>query len=98
MGLAENKLIDGRTVAVEYHWADGSPERLQAPKIAWVAPAAGHSDNDVLLKAKPTVDLSARTISMGKLHHAITGTGAVAIAMAAAVPGTVDTRPRENPW
>ncbi len=29
-GLAENGLIDGRTVAVEYHWAEGNPERLQA--------------------------------------------------------------------
>src|SRR5512142_3345689 len=29
-GLAERGLIDGRTVAVEYHWADGKPERLQA--------------------------------------------------------------------
>ena len=29
-GLAENKLIDGRTVAVEYLYADGKPERLQA--------------------------------------------------------------------
>jgi len=28
-GLAEYKLIDGRTVAVEYHWADGKPERLR---------------------------------------------------------------------
>lgn len=29
-GLAENKLIDGRTVVVEYHYADGKPERLEA--------------------------------------------------------------------
>ena len=29
-GLVEHKLIDGRTVAVEYHWADGKPERLHA--------------------------------------------------------------------
>ncbi len=29
-GLAEHELIDGRTVAIEYHWADGKPERLHA--------------------------------------------------------------------
>jgi len=67
-------------------------ERLHAPKIAWVAPAARLSNDDAQLEAKPTIDLNVRTVSMGKLHHAITGTGAVAIAMAAAVPGTVVER------
>src|SRR5262249_49803429 len=36
-----------------------------------------------------SVDLLARIISMGKLHHAMTGTGGVAIAAAAAIPGTL---------
>ena len=70
---------------------EASRERLHAPKIAWVAPAAELS-NDVRLETKRTIDLRARTLSMGKLHHAMTGTGAVAIAMAAAVPGTVVER------
>src|SRR6185437_5371056 len=44
-GLAENRLVDGRTVAVEYHWADGKPERLQA-----LARALGaRSDLDVIV-------------------------------------------------
>lgn len=44
-GLAENKLIDGRTVAVEYHYADGKPERLKA-----LAQALGaRSDMDVIV-------------------------------------------------
>jgi hypothetical protein len=38
------------------------------------------------------IDLCARIFSMGKLHHAMTGTGAVAIAVAAAIPGTVVAR------
>ena len=38
------------------------------------------------------IDLCARILSMGKLHHAMTGTGAVAIAVAAAIPGTVVAR------
>ena len=38
------------------------------------------------------IDLLARIFSMGALHHAMTGTGAVAIAAAAAIPGTVVSR------
>lgn len=44
-GLAERGLIDGRTVAVEYHWADGKPERLQALAQA----LGGRSDIDVIV-------------------------------------------------
>jgi hypothetical protein len=69
---------------------EASRERLHAPKIAWVA----RSDDSPYSEKgmKQATDLAARTLSMGKLHHAITGTGAVAIAMAAAVPGTVVER------
>jgi 2-methylaconitate cis-trans-isomerase PrpF len=35
------------------------------------------------------LDVIARMISMGKLHHAIPGTGAIAVAVAAALPGTL---------
>jgi putative ABC transport system substrate-binding protein len=45
-GLAENGLIEGRTVAVEYHWADGDPERLQALAKALAARAG---DLDVIV-------------------------------------------------
>jgi 2-methylaconitate isomerase len=38
------------------------------------------------------IDLCARIFSMGRLHHAMTGTGAVAIAVAAAIRGTVVSR------
>lgn len=71
---------------------EASRERLQSPKIAWVAPAAGLSKSDVRLGTKRTIDLRARTLSVGKLHHAIPGAAAVAIAMAAAVPGTIVER------
>ena len=66
---------------------EASRERLHAPKIAWVARSANSPNGEKGMKQ--ATDLYARTLSMGKLHHAITGTGAVAIAMAAAVPGTV---------
>jgi 2-methylaconitate cis-trans-isomerase PrpF len=35
------------------------------------------------------IDLNARIVSMGKLHHAMTGTGAIALGVAAATPGTL---------
>jgi 2-methylaconitate isomerase len=35
------------------------------------------------------IDMAARIMSMGKLHHAMTGTGAIAIAVASAIPGTI---------
>jgi len=69
---------------------EASRERLHAPKIAWVARSANSPDGET--GRKQATDLYARTLSMGKLHHAMTGTGAVAIAMAAAVPSTVVER------
>ena len=39
--------------------------------------------------SRVTIHLTARIFSMGQLHHAMTGTGAVALAAAAAIPGTV---------
>jgi probable AcnD-accessory protein PrpF len=50
--------------------------------LAYVASNGKHVDGG-------SVDINARILSMGKLHHAMTGTGAVALAVAAAIPGTV---------
>lgn len=61
----------------------------QSPKIAFVsAPQAYATSSGRSVRTKD-VDVVARTFSMGKLHHAMTGTGTVALAAAAAVPGTV---------
>ena len=63
--------------------------RPLTPKIAFV----GSPKDYVSSSGKPVlaadIDLLARAISMGKLHHAMMGTASVAIATAAAVPGTV---------
>jgi 2-methylaconitate isomerase len=68
---------------------EASTKRLHTPKIAFVAPARDY----VAASGKPVsaqdIDLIARIVSMGKLHHAMTGTGAVGIAVAAAIKGTV---------
>ncbi|WP_232477763.1 2-methylaconitate cis-trans isomerase PrpF [Caballeronia calidae] len=66
--------------------------RPHTPKLAFVAKPASY----VASSGKPidadTLDINARIFSMGKLHHAMTGTGAVAIAVAAVIPGTVVNR------
>ncbi|AVS74475.1 2-methylaconitate cis-trans isomerase PrpF [Paracidovorax cattleyae] len=63
--------------------------RQHTPKIAFVAPPADY----VASSGKPVqageVDLLVRALSMGRLHHAMMGTAAVAIGAAAAVPGTL---------
>jgi len=66
-----------------------SSERPHAPKLCFVARPAPYVASDGRLVLAHSIDLVARVFSMGKLHHAMTGTGAVAIAVAAAIPGTV---------
>jgi probable AcnD-accessory protein PrpF len=63
--------------------------RQHTPKIAFVAPPVDHvSSSGKTIKASE-VDLLVRALSMGKLHHAMMGTAAVAIGTAAAIPGTL---------
>ncbi|MEN5147065.1 2-methylaconitate cis-trans isomerase PrpF [Brevundimonas diminuta] len=70
-----------------------SPEeaarRQHTPKIAFVAPPADHVTSSGKAVAAGEIDLLVRALSMGRLHHAMMGTAAVAIGAAAAVPGTV---------
>ncbi|WP_373742256.1 2-methylaconitate cis-trans isomerase PrpF [Neisseria sp.] len=63
--------------------------RAHTPKIAWVAPPAEYVASSGKTVQKEDVDLLVRAMSMGKLHHAMMGTASVAIATAAAVPGTL---------
>lgn len=63
--------------------------RQHTPKIAWVAPPAEYVASSGKRVGAADVDLLARAMSMGKLHHAMMGTASVAIATAAAVPGTL---------
>jgi 2-methylaconitate isomerase len=64
-------------------------QRQHTPKVAFVAPPRGYTPASGKPVAEGDVDLVARIMSMGRLHHAMTGTGAVAIAVAAAIPGTL---------
>ena len=63
--------------------------RQHTPKIAFVAPPADHATSSGKTVAASEIDLLVRALSMGKLHHAMMGTAAVAIGAAAAVPGTL---------
>lgn len=68
---------------------DGARTRQHTPKIAFVAPPADYRSSAGKLVAASDVDVLARALSMGKLHHAMMATCAVAIATAASVPGTL---------
>ncbi|AVS90844.1 2-methylaconitate cis-trans isomerase PrpF [Paracidovorax avenae] len=63
--------------------------RQHTPKIAFVAPPAGYVASSGKAVEAADIDLLARALSMGRLHHAMMGTAAVALGVAAAVPGTV---------
>ncbi|MFI5001285.1 MAG: 2-methylaconitate cis-trans isomerase PrpF [Reyranellales bacterium] len=72
--------------------AEATASRQSTPKIAFVAKPASYTASDGKAVDAKSIDLLARIFSMGVLHHAMTGTGAVAIAAAAAIPGTVVSR------
>ena len=78
--------------------AEASTKRPHTPKVAFVAKPADYTASDGKKVAAGEIDLLARIVSMGRLHHAMTGTGGVAIAVAAAIPGTLVQKlaPRAN--
>lgn len=68
---------------------DEAAARQHTPKIAFVAPPADYVSSSGKTVNASDIDVLVRAMSMGKLHHAMMGTAAVAIATAAAVPGTL---------
>ncbi|NCT67468.1 MAG: 2-methylaconitate cis-trans isomerase PrpF [Rhodanobacteraceae bacterium] len=63
--------------------------RQHTPKVAFVAPAQSYVASSGKAIDAADIDLNVRALSMGKLHHAMMGTCAVAIGTAAAIPGTL---------
>ena len=63
--------------------------RQHTPKIAFVAAPAEYVASSGKRISADDVDVLVRAMSMGKLHHAMMGTAAVAIGTAAAIPGTL---------
>lgn len=68
---------------------DEAASRQHTPKVAFVARPADYVASSGKSVEAADVDLLVRALSMGKLHHAMMGTAAVAIGAAAAVPGTL---------
>ena len=85
---AHGAVAMGAAESVEY----AMTKRQHTPKIAFFAEAADYTTSDGKEIRGEDIDILARILSMGKLHHAMTGTGAVAIAAAAAIPGTIVSR------
>jgi len=63
--------------------------RPSIPKLAFVSKAQSYLDTQQSEVVANEIDLCARIFSMGKLHHAFTGTGAIATAVAANIPETI---------
>ena len=64
-------------------------KRQHTPKIAFVSKPKAYTSSSGKDIQTTDVDLLVRALSMGKLHHAMMGTAAVAIGTAAAIPGTL---------
>ena len=71
---------------------EATASRPATPKLAFVSAPRAYVAADGRRVEAQSIDLNVRILSMGRLHHAMTGTGAVAIAAAAAIPGTVVRR------
>lgn len=68
---------------------DEAASRQHTPKVAFVAKPASYQASSGKQIEAGSIDLLVRALSMGKLHHAMMGTAAVAIGTAAAIPGTL---------
>jgi|TARA_B110000971_G_scaffold168376_1_gene172729 probable AcnD-accessory protein PrpF len=63
--------------------------RQHTPKVAFIGKPAAYTSSSGKQISTSDIDLCVRALSMGKLHHAMMGTAAVAIGTAAAIPGTL---------
>jgi len=68
---------------------EASQWRPHTPKLAFLSKPQSYTTSAGKPIDANSIDLLARIFSMGQLHHAMTGSGAVAIAVAAAIPGTL---------
>ncbi|MFT5312750.1 MAG: putative AcnD-accessory protein PrpF [Paraglaciecola sp.] len=68
---------------------DEAAQRQHTPKVAFLSPPADYISSSGKAIPAADIDLNVRALSMGKLHHAMMGTAAVAIGTAAAIPGTL---------
>lgn len=89
LALFENIRAHGAVKMGLIKHIDEAAARQHTPKVAFVAPSVDYVSSSGKLIKSTEIDLLVRAMSMGKLHHAMMGTAAVAIGAAAAVPGTL---------
>jgi 2-methylaconitate isomerase len=68
---------------------DQAASRQHTPKVAFVSPSRSYTSSSGKQISEDMIEINVRALSMGLLHHAMMGTAAVAIATAAAIPGTL---------
>ena len=85
---AQGAVAMGLAASVE----EATAIRRHTPKLAFIAPPAAYISSSGKKIDAGSIDMLARILSMGALHHAMTGTGGVAIGVAAAIPGTLVQR------
>ena len=71
---------------------EATKSRPATPRLAFLAPPCAYTASSGRQIGEADIDLLARFLSMGALHHALPGTGAVGLAVAAALPGTLAHR------
>jgi len=78
---------------------DATRNRPATPKLAFIAPPAAYTASSGKAVTAAMVDLNVRMLSMGALHHALPGTGAITMGVAGALPGTLVHRiARASGW
>lgn len=71
---------------------EATARRPATPKLAFLALPRRYAASDGRIVEAQSIDLLVRIFSFGQLHHAMTGTGAVALGAAVAIPGTLAAR------
>ncbi|ABE54951.1 methylitaconate delta2-delta3-isomerase [Shewanella denitrificans OS217] len=89
LGLFETIRAHGAVKMGLIKHIDEAQNRQHTPKVAFVAAPLDYQASSGKRVKATEVDLLVRAMSMGKLHHAMMGTAAVAIGTAAAIPGTL---------
>jgi 2-methylaconitate isomerase len=89
LGLFETIRAHGAVKMGLIKHIDEAQNRQHTPKVAFVAAPLDYQASSGKRVEATEVDLLVRAMSMGKLHHAMMGTAAVAIGTAAAIPGTL---------
>jgi probable AcnD-accessory protein PrpF len=97
--LHRDKALLARLEAIRAHAAvamrlaktpeDASQYRQASPRISFVAPPASYRSSSGTDISRDAIDVLARIFTLGKMHPGYTGTGSIALAVAAALPGSV---------